>query len=227
MELKDYSKFCNIKLEDTGVFNYKGGQSSVYNRLINNNITTLKELFEADDLKKIQYGTDKLGQNYFIHSEIEGIIKVLRFKYLDEKSDELVDLLDYKPINTLNIDLNKVDYGYPGYVFNDVIRFNSKTGAIYEFYKILKQCGFDQFCTKAILDLIYMRNIDIKDKNSSLYLAKIDDINLAQLLSQIKLDEIKKMFSKIPNEYFVFINILNILLEHYKKYNIKTNKKIS
>ena len=44
----------NITLEDTGLFNYKGKQSTVYNRFIDNNIKTLKDLF------------DKINQNELI-----------------------------------------------------------------------------------------------------------------------------------------------------------------
>ena len=47
---KNYLEFASINLEDTGLFNYKGGQSSVYNRFKDNGINTLQELFEADEL---------------------------------------------------------------------------------------------------------------------------------------------------------------------------------
>lgn len=62
-----------ITLESTGLFNYKGGQSTVYNRLHDNNITNLKELFLAYDL---DYGKNELknNHNYYIHNEIDGII---------------------------------------------------------------------------------------------------------------------------------------------------------
>lgn len=138
---KEYLELSNIRLEDTGFFNYKGGQSSVYNRLVDNNIKTLRDLFIADDLDQIEYGNDKLGQNFFIHSELKGIIKVLRYKYLNEKSDKLINCLNYKPVNTLLLSLNKIDYGYPGYVFNYTIRHEVKENSILEFYKVLKQCG--------------------------------------------------------------------------------------
>ena len=217
---KDYSNVSNIRLEDTGLFNYKGGQCSVYNRLIFSKIRTLKDLFEADDLNKIEYGNDKVGQNFYIHAELKGIIKLLRYKYLNEKSDELINSLNYRPVNNLVLHLNQIDYEHPGYVFDYVVRHHVKVNSIYEFYKILKQCGFDQFCTKAIIELIYMKQLN-QDSLNSFQLVKIPDATLGELLSQIELEDVKKIFSKIPNEYPVFINILNTLLEYYKNYNLQ------
>lgn len=220
MVIKDYSSFSNIKLEDTGLFNYKGGQSSVYNRLRDNNITTLQELFEADDLNRIEYRNDKVGQNFYIHSELKGIIRLLRYKYLNEYSYDLITLLDYKPVNVFAIRLNQVDYGYPGYIFNQCIRSKSKISSIFDFYRVLKQCGFDQSGVKAVLDLIYLKN---SHEVSLCTFCKIDieAETLVELLSQIPLEKIKKVFSKVPNEYVVFINVLTLLLDCYKNYELQ------
>ena len=45
----DPKNYRLIRLEDTNLFNYKGGQSTVYNRLQKSNIATLHELFKASD----------------------------------------------------------------------------------------------------------------------------------------------------------------------------------
>lgn len=39
-----------IKLEDTGLFNHTGGQSTVFNRLIDNNIKKSKQLFDENQI---------------------------------------------------------------------------------------------------------------------------------------------------------------------------------
>ena len=83
MQEKDYSSVLNIRLIDTGLFNCNSGNSPVYNILINNGIKTLKELFKMDDLNKINYGSDKENENFSIHSEIDGIITLLRYKYFN------------------------------------------------------------------------------------------------------------------------------------------------
>lgn len=83
----------------------------------------------------------------------------------------------------------------------------------------------DQFCTKAILDLIYLKNIDKNNKNG-ITLIQLQKLNLGEFLSQLELEDIKEIFSKIPNEYPIFINILTTLLDHYKKYNLENNSQI-
>ena len=75
----------SITLENTGLFNYKGKQSTVYNRLKNNNISTLKELFDLYDSNSIDYGKNELKYNYYIHNEIDGIVALLKFRFLGIK----------------------------------------------------------------------------------------------------------------------------------------------
>ena len=79
---------------------YKGGQSTVYNRLHDNNITNLKELFLTYDL---DYGKNELknNHNYYIHNEIDGIITLLKYKFLGIDSENLEMLLNYSHENKM------------------------------------------------------------------------------------------------------------------------------
>ena len=191
-----------IKLEDTGLFNNKGGQSTVFNRLTDNNIRTLKQLF---DKQNIQYGTNKMGDNYYIYDEINGIIRLIKYKYVDIYPEELKELLEFK-INTYpNITITSHDFGYPGKVFNTLIRSKNTKHLAYQYvnelYKTLKSCGFDQSSSKALMDIAYSK--------------KVNDITLGQFLSSLDLEEVRQVFLKVPQEYPVFINILNILVHYY------------
>lgn len=201
-----------IKLDDTGLFNNKGGQSIAFNRLADNNIRTLKELFER---KNIQYGTNKMNNNFHIYEEIEGIIRLLKYKYLGIYPEELEELLEFKVNVNHPITITSYDYGYPGNIFNTILR-SKKTGHmsyqfVSEFYRILKSCGFDLTSAKALLDIAYLN--------------KVQDITLGAFLSNLDEEQVKKVFSKVPQEYPVFVNILNILVYFYNN-EIKTKSYI-
>lgn len=211
-----------ITLESTGLFNYRGRQSAVYNRLHNNNITNLKELFILYDSNNLDYGKNELksNNNYYIHNEIDGIVALLRYKYLGIKNEHLSMLLEYKIHMNFDIRTGNVyhDYGFPGYVCHLVYvnKFVSKDefNQVDEFYKILKSCGFDQTSVKALIDIAYEQ--------------KIDDVTLGEFLSLLSLDVIENRFLKVPQELKPFLNILNIIIDYYKNYvkmEIETHKK--
>lgn len=221
--LEEYAKKRNVSvdellldvitLENTGLFNYKGRQSTVYNRLRNNKITNLKELFTLYDSNNLDYGKNELksNNNYYIHNEIDGIVALLRYKYLGIKNEQLSMLLEYKIHMNFDIRIGNVyyDYGFPGYVCHLVYgnKFVSKDmfNQVDEFYKILKSCGFDQTSVKALIDIAYEQ--------------KIDDISLGEFFSSLSLDVIKNRFLKVPQELKPFLNILNILIDFYKNYD--------
>ena len=81
--LEQYAKENNMTLEElmlntitiekTGLFNYKGKQNTVFNRLHDNNIKTLKDLFLAHQNDTINYGKNNQpsNQNYYIHNKVE------------------------------------------------------------------------------------------------------------------------------------------------------------
>ncbi len=191
-----------IKLEDTGLFNNKGGQSTVFNRLTDNNIRTLKQLFNNQN---IEYGTNKMGDNYYIYDEIDGIIRLLKYKYIGVYPEQLKELLEFKVNTYLTIITTSPDYGFPGKIFNAIIRNKNTRHLAYpyvnELYKTLKSCGFNQSSSKALMDIAYSK--------------KVNNITLVQFLSSLDLEEVKQVFLKVPQEYPVFINILNILVHYY------------
>lgn len=192
----------SIKLEDTGLFNHTGGQSTVFNRLINNNIKTLKQLFDEN---QIQYGPNKMGDNYYIYDEIDEIIRLLKYKYIGVYPEQLKELLEFKVNTCLMIATSSIDYGFPGKIFNALIRNKNTRHLAYayinEFYKTLKSCGFNQTCSKALMDIAYSQ--------------KITGVTLGDFLSNLDLEEVKQLFAKVPQEYPVFVNILNILVYFY------------
>lgn len=200
-----------INLENTGLFNYKGKQSTVYNRLKNNNISTLKELFDLYDSNLIDYGKNELKYNYYIHNEIDGIVALLKFRFLGIKSDNLKKLLDYKIHMNFNINIDDVHvkYGYPGdvcySVYGNKFILENIFNRIDEFYCVLKSCGFDQIGVKALIDIAYYQ--------------KIDDVSLGEFLSNLSLDMLKDRFLKVPQELKIFLNILSIIDDFYKSYD--------
>ena len=216
--LEEYAKKHNISiedlmlqittLEDTKLFNYKDRQSTVYNRLTDCNITNLKELFSSYDNNTINYGKDKLGRNYYIHNEIDGIISLLRYKYLGIVPEKLKELLEFEININYYIRISPYNYNYPGDVFNTVYQNEFIHPDIFhkidEFYKTLKSCGFDQSSTKALIDIAYEE--------------QITNTSLGNFLSNISPNKIKEKLKKVPQEYIPFTNILNIILDIYKAY---------
>lgn len=196
-------------LEGTNLFNYKGKQSTIFNRFKDNNIKNLKDLFNAYDNNNINYGKNTLGKNYYIHNEINGIISLLRYKYLGILPKSLNHLFEYK-INTNHyIRINPYgDYGYPGKIFNNVYGNEYIKPEIFsivdDFYKTLKSCGFDQSATKTLIDIAYEENIN--------------DITLGEFLSNLSLKKIEEKLKKVPQELESLLNILHIILDYYNNY---------
>lgn len=208
-----------ISLEDTKLFNYKSHQSTVYNRLRNNNITNLKELFTSHNNNIINYGKNELKSNhdYYIHNEIEGIISLLKYKYLNIIPIKLKELLNYKINTNHNIIINPYHqkYNHPGNILYSVYEnplINKSTlNAIDKFYMILKSCGFNQVGVKALIDIAYQE--------------KINDITLGEFLSNLSIDKIEDKFSNIKPELKPFLNILNIILDYYNNHCKSINSK--
>lgn len=195
----------NIMLSETGLFNYNGGQSSVYNRFVDNNVTNLKELFVLINNDNFNFGADKMGDNYYIHYEIKGIIMLLQYKYLGIVQQDFNELMNFKINTCYPVAMSSFETGYPGKIFNSILKnklINNDTKTyIFSLYKTLKSCGFDNSSTKALIDYAFAQ--------------KIMDISLGDYLLSIDLDDIKKYFKRIPQEYIPFLNVYNIIMEYY------------
>jgi len=208
MTLEDLM-LTTITLEDTKLFNYKGRQSTVYNRLKDNNIHTLKDLFEKHNNNSINYGKNEFrhNHNFYIHNEIDGIIALLKFKYLGIIPENLNELLNYQINMNFTTHISPYSsFGYPGDLLKSLSSINNDTiiNNIYSFYKTLKSCGFDQSATKALIDIAYEE--------------KLDNLTLGEFLSNLSLEKINKKFEKVERELKPFLNILNIILDYYKNY---------
>ena len=201
---KSYS-LRTISLEDTGLFNYNGGQSSVYNRFQDNGINNLEDLFTKFALKALNYGKDKLGKNNYIHDEINGIINLLIYKYLGKIPDNLNVLLDYKINMNISVSIFPyTSYGFPGDVLKNIDNNSFTAERIDSFYKKLKSCGFDQTACKALIDIACEE--------------KITDISLGEFLCSLDEIRVRKRFEKVQRELIPFFNILNILIDFYQKH---------
>ena len=83
---KDYSKFNEISIYETGLVREKSAIAGKFNK---NNIETLEDLFIMDDNVSIDYGRNYIstssGQSIKNANQLmRGIIKLIRYKYLDE-----------------------------------------------------------------------------------------------------------------------------------------------
>lgn len=107
--MEKYDTFKTIKLEDTGLIQ-NNSKDLVYNLLSKNNIRTLKELFELDDLNLIDYDLTK--DNIKIY-QTKGVIKLLRSYYLNEE-------LPFKRILESTIKDNQIIIDDNVYKFTDI-----------------------------------------------------------------------------------------------------------
>ena len=105
-----YDMFKNIKLEDTGLMK-KSCKDVVYNRLQKNNIINLKELFELDDLDMIDYGKSNSFFNEIGSNVAQGVVKLLRVKYLNEDFIYM-DVLELQKTDNIKISFNNKTYLY-------------------------------------------------------------------------------------------------------------------
>ena len=204
-----------ITIEDTKLFNYKGKQNTVYNRFHDSNIKTIKDLFIAHQNNTINYGKNNnpSNDNYYIHNEIDGIISLLKYKYLRIYPENLQELLNYQINFNLKLHISAYsDYGYPGNVIQNKKNLRNKQHIeiINSFYKTLKSCGFNQTATKVLIDIAYEE--------------KIENITLGDFLSTIPMDKIKEKFKKVPQELNSFLNIIKIINNFQEEYNLLNNQ---
>lgn len=91
---KNYSEFRESSIYDTGLVR---PSSYVAGILKKNNIESLEDLFRLDDELGINYGANTYQNSYgtckYARSQIRGIIKLLRYKYLNDDlfADTLYD----------------------------------------------------------------------------------------------------------------------------------------
>lgn len=213
---KNYLEYKDFLLSDTGFFDYKNNQSSVYNRLSDNDINTLKELFDKDDENDINLGKTKLNNNFFIDEEVKGMIRILRYKYLNEVNEELSDLFNYEIKTDFYMNFTPyVNRNRNGKVFDLLIYYpeNIKDAYPYilSFYKTLKSCGFEQYTCKVLIDYAYFN--------------KVNNISLGEFLLSLDLNSLKSEFGKRPRVYGPFINVYSTLIKYYKE-NVKVKEEV-
>ncbi len=78
---KSYIELGKISVYDTGLIRKSSFVGGVFKK---NNIETLDELFRLDDELSIDYGRNTYGDCHYMRAQIRGIIKLLRYKYLNE-----------------------------------------------------------------------------------------------------------------------------------------------
>lgn len=83
---KNYSQFHEISIYDTGLVRKSSYVAGVFKK---NNIENLEQLFRLDDELGINYGANTYANSYgncqHVRSQIRGIIKLIRYKYLKEE----------------------------------------------------------------------------------------------------------------------------------------------
>lgn len=204
-EVNNYEEFKNILIEDTGLFNFKGGQSSIYNRLKESGVNTLQDLFKKYSLRELKYGANKIGDNDYIHNEMNGIISLLRYQYLNIESTQLNDCLTTSIDAYYPISISDYPTGFPGEIFKTVMWRSYPGSKVYkdvsELFRLLKSCGFNLTCSKALIDYAYNK--------------KVKEEKLGDFLLNINLNEIKQYFNKVSNDYTLFLNIYNIITKYY------------
>ena len=215
IESKITTSFKDVLLEDTGLFNYIGGQSHVYNRFKEVGINTVGDIFANIKPNSFIYVKDQvqgnMSYNYgnrYVKEEINGIISLIKYKYANEVSESLKVILETTIDMDINLNLKPAYWRrmYPGDVFKVV---NQETSSptkekIDLLYKLLKSCGFDLTGVKALIDIAY--------KN------KISDVSLGEFLCSLDEEVISERFSKKQKELIPFLNILEILVDFYQTY---------
>ena len=95
---QDYSGFRNVSIYDTNLIRES---SYIAGRLKKNGIETLEDLFLKDDLKEIDFGANTYsgtnGSIHFVNQQVRGIIRLLRYKYLNQ--EVFADVLFEKEYN--------------------------------------------------------------------------------------------------------------------------------
>lgn len=168
----------SISLEDTKMFNVED-KKSIYYIFKKNKISNLKMLFELYDSNSI------IGYNKDMYSklEIDGILMLLKFKYLLVMPTKLNELLD-----------NVIDTRDANFI-----------------YKLLRMCGFNDFSSNILLNII--NNYP-------------DDISFSNFLYSIDYNKIKDMYNNNGGEYNVFINIMKLINDYQDEYmNLNKVKK--
>ena len=205
----------DVLLEDTGLFNYVGGKSFVYNKLKELGVNTVGDLFINITPNSFIWIKDQIYSNMsynygnrYRKEEIYGIISLIRYKYANESSEPLKDILETKVDMDIYLKLGPPywRYMYPGKVFKS-ISTNTITSIrvkIDSLYKALKSCGFDLTAVKALVDIAYEN--------------KISNMSLGEFLCSLNEETIKETFDKKQSELIPFLNILNILIDFYQKH---------
>lgn len=80
--MEKYIEFKEIYLNETGLIAGNPRRMVAYNRLKNNAIETLGDLFTKFDNDEIDYGLDQSSNCVFESKEVLGVVNLLRYKYL-------------------------------------------------------------------------------------------------------------------------------------------------
>ena len=191
MKKNNYHKFSVINLYQTGLFNPNIRKNIVCNRLAKMGIFTLDKLFELYDKNKLAIGNDRSGNNFFIHEEIKGVVNLLRYKFLGEDLLLIKQLSKKYKVSDLEVNLK--------FGINSINILKNKEA--FEFYKLLKSCGFSGSNTIAIIS-------DIKEN-------RIGKISLGEYLLEINGSYLPKFRQSSSYEETIFQRKVRLLSEYY------------
>lgn len=152
-------------------------------------------------LRKLEYGANILEDNNCIHNEMNGVINLLSYKYLNIESTMLNECLNTIINAYYKVTVSEYPTGLSGEIVKAVIRKGYPISVAYNdvnnLFKLLKSCGFNLTCCKALIDYAFYKKIKAE--------------KLGEFLINVDVNEIKSFFDKVLNDYIVFLNIHSIL----------------
>ncbi len=207
-------ELLKTSIEETSFFNYKGRQSSVFNRFKDNDINTIADLFRKYDSGIFNYGCNELHDNRFIHNEIDGIVNLLKFRYLGARCQSYDEILNEK-VN-MNIYLSYVGTSpmYSGNIYRTVCYYEDyltkcHVDEIIKLYRLLKSCGFDHAATKTLIDIAYE--------------SKVENITVGEFLLTVPIDVLSSKLEKTQRELIPCLKILKEIRRYYRQFVINNN----
>lgn len=204
---KSYIELGKISIYDTGLIRKSSYVAGVFKK---NNIETLDELFKLDDELSIDYGKNTVINNYgnchYMRAQIRGIIKLLRYKYLNESL-----FVDTMYDNKYNLDLGTFEH-YPER-FN---RFLNETNEGKKINEDFKNLGFNDNEIKILCFNAY----GLKGNNFQFDEAFLEIYeNITEYLKEYK----QRMFAN-KSEQSIFLEKINLIAKYIKENNIVDSK---
>lgn len=200
---KSYIKLGKISIYDTGLIRKSSYVAGIFKK---NNIETLDELFRLDDELSIDYGKNTVTNNYdnyhYMRAQIRGIIKLLRYKYLNESL-----FVDTMYGNKYNLDLGISQH------FNTFLNETNEGKKINEDFKNL---GFSD----KEINILCFNAYELKGKNFQFDEAFLEIYeNITEYLKEYK----QSMFAN-KSEQSIFLEKINLIANYIKENNIVDSK---